>query len=525
MECSCVPHFELPNPSKLFLDLVYHSDRVRSFYPYNPHDPASFQAAAAQINLSPERRAALVAALRQRNGDSPSLALLAQPGTVAVVTGQQVGLFSGPAYTIYKALTAAKLARDLTARGINAVPVFWLATEDHDFAEINHTWVFNSAHQPQKLEIDGAWSSSQPVGGVPVTAPPIDALRQALSGFPFGEEVTALAAEAYQPGRPLGEAFGALLKRLLPSFDILLIDPMDAAVRALGAGAIRLALDNAPELKRLVLERNKQLVDAGYHAQVHVEADTSFFFLLENGRRLGLRQQERDYLAQGRRISTEELMERAEQISPNALLRPVVQDSILPTVAYIGGPAELAYLAQSEVIYRRILGRMPVALSRSGFTLLDAKSRKLMTRYQLSLADIFHGDEALREHIATGLVPPAVGKALEDSKSATARAIAGLETALVAFDPTLANAMQRSSRKIEYQLTKMGRKIARETLARDQRAGRDAASLSGLVYPHKHLQERLYSILPFLAKHGLDLIPQLYENTHLECPDHQLLVI
>ncbi len=206
MECSCVPHFELPNPSKLFLDLVYHSDRVRSFYPYNPHDPASFQAAASQINLSPERRAALVAALRQRNGDSPSLALLAQPGTVAVVTGQQVGLFSGPAYTIYKALTAAKLAQDLTARGINAVPVFWLATEDHDFAEINHTWVFDSTHQAHKLEIDGAWSSSQPVGGVPVTAPPIDALRQALSGFPFGEEVTALAAEAYQPGPPAGRS-------------------------------------------------------------------------------------------------------------------------------------------------------------------------------------------------------------------------------------------------------------------------------------------------------------------------------
>ena len=122
-------------------------------------------------------------------------------------------------------------------------------------------------------------------------------------------------------------------------------------------------------------------------------------------------------------------------------------------------------------------------------------------------------------------MPPAVSKALEDTKAATAQAIAGLDTALAGFDPTLANAMQRSSRKIEYQLTKMGRKIAREMLARDQRAGRDAVSLSGLVYPHKHLQERLYSILPFLAKHGLDLIPQLYENTHLECPDHQLLVI
>src|SRR6202043_4052038 len=128
---------------------------------------------------------------------------------------------------------------------------------------------------------------------------------------------------------------------------------------------------------------------------------TSLFFLLEGGERVAQRLKDSEFV---------KLRDRAADVSPNALLRPVVQDSILPTVAYVGGPAELAYLAQSEVIYRRILGRMPVALSRSGFTLLDARSRKLMARYQVSLGDIFHGDEALRERIATGLVPPAVGK-------------------------------------------------------------------------------------------------------------------
>src|SRR5579872_6313451 len=177
MECTCIRHTELPHASKLFTDLVYHPDRVRAFYPYSPHDPESFASAARQVNLSAERRAALVSVLREQNGTGASLDLLAQPGTVAVVTGQQVGLFSGPAYTIYKALTAARLARELTGRGIPAVPIFWLATEDHDIAEVNHVWVFDSEHRPAKIEIDGSGASNQPVGEVRLESVPIDGLR------------------------------------------------------------------------------------------------------------------------------------------------------------------------------------------------------------------------------------------------------------------------------------------------------------------------------------------------------------
>ena len=195
----------------------------------------------------------------------------------------------------------------------------------------------------------------------------------------------------------MGEAFSALLKRLLAQYGLLHVDPMSPAMRELAAPAIRSALAAAPDLTAAVLERNRELEAAGYHAQVHVEDQTSFVFLLENGRRYTLRRYGRDYLQNGRRFSTEELMDRAAQLSPNALLRPVVQDSMLPTVAYIGGPAELAYLAQSEVIYRAILGRMPVALHRAGFTLLDGRSSKLMTRYGLTLADCAHGEDAVRD--------------------------------------------------------------------------------------------------------------------------------
>src|SRR5579884_2804763 len=156
MEPSCIRHTELPGTSRLFADFSYHFDRVARFYRYNPHDPDSLRAAAGAINYPADRRAAMVHALAGQNGDSPALARLAEPGTVGVVTGQQVGLFGGPAYTIYKALTAVRLAAQLTREGIPAVPLFWLPTEDHDFAEVNHTYVFGPEHRPILLSVDGA---------------------------------------------------------------------------------------------------------------------------------------------------------------------------------------------------------------------------------------------------------------------------------------------------------------------------------------------------------------------------------
>jgi bacillithiol biosynthesis cysteine-adding enzyme BshC len=528
MNCTCVRYTELPHTSKLFADFTYHPDRVRSFYPRLPSDPGVFETTAREMEFPPEKRAALVAALRQQNGDSPQLDLLAQQGTAAVVTGQQVGLFSGPAYTIYKALTAVKLARSLAAQGIPAVPIFWLATEDHDFAEVNHCWVFDAEHHPIKLETPHSPASSpissQPVGQFILSAPPIAELRAALSGLPFGGEVSALVEETYQPGRTMGEAFSALIKRLLAQYGLLHVDPMSPAMRELAAPAIRSALAAAPDLTAAVRERNRALEAAGYHAQVHVEDQTSFVFLLENGRRYTLRRFGRDYLQNGRRFSTEELMERAAQLSPNALLRPVVEDSMLPTVAYIGGPAELAYLAQSEVIYRAILGRMPVPVHRAGFTLLDQRCRKLMTRYGLSLADCAHGEDAVRDRIAARLIPPALSGTLARTKATVEHAVDNLARDLASFDASLAAALGKNRQKMLYQLAKMERKIGRETMARDARVARDAAYLSGLVYPQRHLQERLYSILPFLAKHGMGLIDDLYECLNLDCPDHQLAV-
>jgi uncharacterized protein YllA (UPF0747 family) len=198
---------------------------------------------------------------------------------------------------------------------------------------------------------------------------------------------------------------------------------------------------------------------------------------------------------------------------------------MLPTAAYIGGPAELAYFAQSQVLYRALLGHMPRLVSRSGFTLLDPRSAKLMQRYQLRLQDFFHGQEALRERVAAILVPQALGAQFDDVQSTISQALDRLQRSVECFDPTVSAALGRSRSKMTYQLSKSRAKAAREMLRRDERASLEVRYLYNGIFPQKHLQERFYSILPFLARHGLQMIDHLYDNVRLDCPDHILLPV
>ncbi|MGC4050361.1 MAG: bacillithiol biosynthesis BshC [Paludibaculum sp.] len=511
MRSTCIPHTELPGTSALFADYLYRFERVAKFYAHNPHDPESVRRAAIAAAIPDERRQKVVAALRKINGESASLAQLELPDTVAIVTGQQVGLFSGPAYTVYKALTAAKLARQLTDSGVRAVPVFWLATEDHDFQEIQHAWMFDPRQRAARLEASGAGQPGQPVGSIPITSAPVDQLRETLRGFLYADEVMELVDDAYKPGRTFGEAFRILIQRLLAGHGLVFLDPLEPGLREVAAPMLHAALERRGELTQALMARGRDLEAAGYHSQVLVDKDTSLFFKLEGGRRL--------------KLGPEEVPSDSASLSPNALLRPVMQDYLLPTAAYIGGPAELAYLAQSQVLYQTLLGRMPMAVPRSGFTLLDERAHTLMEKYHITLTDCFHGSDSLKERIAGRLIPESLGATFEDVSSEVRSSLDRLERELHTFDPTLGAAMVKSRAKILYQLEKNRRKTSREAMRRNLQVTEGAAHLSGLVFPERHLQERLFSLLPFLARHGFDLIDSLYENVHRGCPDHLLLTV
>ncbi|MGH9640650.1 MAG: bacillithiol biosynthesis protein BshC, partial [Bryobacteraceae bacterium] len=268
MESSCVRHTLIPGSSKLFTDYLYHFDRVNRFYRYSFWNPEALGESARAIDFPDRRRAALVSALREQNNEPAALDKLANTGTVAVVTGQQVGLFSGPCYTVFKALTAVKMAAQLSAQGIPAVPIFWLATEDHDLAEVDHAWVFNEDASPERVSLRmKVTANGGPVGRLAMADVPLSELRQALGSLPFAEETLERIGRHYHPGATLGSAFRSFLQETLRGFGLLYLDPLAPAIRELAEPFLREAIDRIPELVPKLRQRSHDLESSGYHAQ------------------------------------------------------------------------------------------------------------------------------------------------------------------------------------------------------------------------------------------------------------------
>jgi bacillithiol biosynthesis cysteine-adding enzyme BshC len=390
---------------------------------------------------------------------------------------------------------------------------------------VDHAWVFNERAATSKISVANTVSGGGPVGEVKLQDVPLAELRSALGELPFADEVIERVAAAYKPGASFGSAFRAFLQDLLGRFGLLFLDPLKPAMREIAAPFLADVVGRVPQLVSRLQKRNQELTDAGYHAQVYVEDETSLLFLLTEGKRAAIRLKDGEFVLKDRSLQADELRSMATELSPNALLRPVMQDYLLPTVSYVGGPAEVAYMAQSQVLYQDLLGRMPVIFPRNSFTLLDAKAIKLMDRYGLHLTDLLDFQERVKARIASQLVPGGLAEQLEKIGRSTAAALEEAQTSLEQFDPTLRAAATKSSAKILYQIRRLSEKTARETLRRDERATQDADYLINLVYPHRHLQERLFSIVPFLAKYGLDLPDRLLAITQTLCPDHMVRMV
>ena len=271
MEPSCVRQDQIPGTSALFLDYLYDFGKLRAFFPHDSWQVDGVASAARGLVFPAARRAQMVAALASQNDDSAALKKLAQPNTVAVVTGQQVGFLLGPAYTIFKALTAVRLAADLNEKGIPAVPIFWCATEDHDLAEVDHAWVFNQDATPAKISLANSVVNGGPVGDVVLNQLPWTELRAGLGSLPFADEVMKQVAAGYQSGGTLGSGFRKLLEKTLKGMGLLFLDPLNGPVRETVAPFLSEAVQRVPELLEALRGRNAAIAKAGYHAQVHID--------------------------------------------------------------------------------------------------------------------------------------------------------------------------------------------------------------------------------------------------------------
>lgn len=445
-----------------------------------------------------------------------------EQGAAAVVTGQQAGLFGGPLLSLLKAASAIRLAAEASQNGHPHVPIFWIASEDHDFDEVNES-TFPSA-EPPALETLGLASNEaprRPVGNIPFgagIASLIGQLRQYLGDGP----VFDLLASLYTPDATFVSAFGSFMAQIFGDSGLIVIDAASRPFHALAAGALRQAILQPEQLRSALLQRTEALESAGYHAQVAVGDSSSLLFLVddETGIRTALRTLGNGAWSAGdRKYSTDELLailnEAPERLSPNVLLRPVMQDALLPTSVYVGGPAEVAYFAQSQVVYQALLGRITPILPRFSATLIEPRLAKILERHGLSLDDVFSAGGELAERLAARVMPvegkrklAAAGKALDDELQL-------LTEWMHTQSPGLGHYADVAASKMKYQMARLRRIAADYTLERETSLQRHADALSQMLYPGETLQERVLAGAWFLARFGPSLKDRLIE--HARC--------
>ena len=550
MEVQCYPIATVPGTTALLSDCLdpsaaANSALVRRWYPSQPFGFGWVQIAPELTSDHRERLAALL--LEQAEQFSATQAAREnieqlRNGAAAVVTGQQVALFGGPLLTLLKAATAIRKALDATAQtGRAHVPVFWLASEDHDLAEVDQIALpTKTAIETLKLDLESP--RSLPVGGLQVGGASetgrvrLESTLQRASELIGWGPTADLLRECYaaEQGTTLAQAFGRFLTSVFAEFGLVVMDASSRGFHELGARALRAAIEESETLETALLARSEELTSAGYHAQVLVTPGHSLLFLLEaeTGARQPLRRGDNGQWKAGSRVySTAELLailsSEPERLSPNALLRPVFQDAILPTAAYIAGPAEIAYFAQSAVIYEQVLGRITPVLPRLSATLVEPALAKILDSHEIQFPQLWEAKtaDALSQRLGARAMPIELKRKLSGAGNALDTELDSLTEYMAAMSPDLGRSAEVSANKMRYQMNRLRSMAAGFQVQREASLQKHATAIALSLYPEGHLQERLLAGIWFMARYGEGLSKLLVENAAQECPGHRVLFL
>ena len=538
-----LPFEQIPHQTRLFLDYLTDPIALRQYYPsavlYHHELAQRVPEVLAAYRVDRDRVCDALEAMNRRWGAGQAtldnIQLLRQPDCIAVVSGQQAGLFTGPLYTIYKALSAVKLAGCLQQRNTKAVPVFWIASEDHDFAEVAKAELIGRDCQLKNVEVTGVLHrEGQPVGQVVVDdsiAAVVDQLFELLPNSEFAADMKALVKDAWQPGRGYAESFAMMMTSLLGRYGLIFLDPLDPELKKLAAPLYSEAAQRAAEIAAAIEKRSSELESAGYHAQVLGTANSFPLFLhdeqgarhavvrVENGK-YKTKDVEQEYTAEELATLARETPDR---FSPNVTLRAVVQDYLLPTIAYYGGAAEIAYFAQTAEVYRVLERPATPILPRSSLTMIERHTGRTLERYELSLKDFFEGLEPVIKRVVEEHLGANTAKLFVNTEENVNHELDRLRRDLESIDPTLASALDTGRKKINYQLEGLRARFVRAQMERDEAVHRQLQRAFDQLYPNKDLQERHINITSLLARHGTYVIEWIFNAINLGSSEHQIV--
>jgi bacillithiol synthase len=396
-----IPLESLSSSSTLVKDFAHSFDKVSRFFNGDYHQEQVYRRLLPTVAQAPRAdRRILVERLMEQNKNfhcqqatMQNIELLAKPDSLAVVTGQQVGLFTGPLYTIYKALTTCKLAANLSRQLQHpVVPVFYLVTEDHDFDEVRWIGLWNQNHQYQKIRYTPAVMPQRVPMSEIILDESIYSVLQVLQTWTpdseFKNDLLEQVSNCYGPGCHFVSAFARLFSHLLQDLGVILLDASDPQLKQLARPILQKELAEFTSVSAM-MRTNEELLQNGYHTQLAVHPSRPHLFLLEHGRHSLEKEGDRlRNMHSNVTYSIAELLQQTERTSPKAALRPIVQDWLLPTIAYVGGPGEIAYFAQLKQVYADFGIPMPVVAPRAGFTLVEPKIQRHLDKFSLDSVDV-----------------------------------------------------------------------------------------------------------------------------------------
>jgi bacillithiol synthase len=539
-----IPFRSIPHQSALFLSYLDLSPAALRFYQHAPTLESLEHASRKSLGNFEFPRKEIASILRRQNESFRSgseilhqIDELEKQDSVAILTGQQVGLFSGPLYTVYKALTAIRISERLRKRGIRAIPVFWMETEDHDLLEVTRRTVLDAPAAVHTVDYREIIFKENPlplhsVGSLRFPEEIQQATRNYLSHLPdsaWKSEIQSNLESAYKPGSTFALAFAQLLQRLLAGSGLVFFDPHDAEAKRLISSVFQKALRGSDAIHAALMQRKRELDAAGFHAQVSVQENSTVLFFFAGGERHALERQESGFRLknQNQEFSLDALLHCAEQtpekLSPSVLLRPLIQDHLFPTIAYVGGSAEVAYFAQIEVLYKLFSRPMPVIWPRNSFTLLEPEVSATMERWSLELQDCFGGNLSMTEKAIRHAGFSKASGRLERLQERLDSALTEIKPEMHSIELPLADALENARRKILHNVQHLKSQAIRMEAAQNQSLSNAIQLVLLQCYPNQNLQERELSILHFLARQGSSLLETIHAATEIENFAHRVL--
>jgi len=508
-----IPFGNLPGGTDLFLDYTSNWAKVRRFYshPYTLESILSFGRRRLEEGLPHRELLCRALAMQQHawGGDTRSVDKLAS-GAVAVVAGQQPGLFTGPMYTIFKAITAIKVAQVISERGLPAVPVFWIAAEDHDYEEIQWATVLDRNSELRRLQVDLQNEQAVPDGWLELKDDVRATVSNCLSSLPqseFQPELAGILDWSYRPGLSPVDAFARMMVRLFGKSGLILADPLHPDLKTVAAPILKQIASRNEEIRRVVLARSREISEAGYHEQVKVDSGFTGLFAFHGRSRFPLKP---------------DMVNGTDRLSPNVLTRPFVQDSIFPTVAFIAGPSEIAYLAQAAAVYESFGKELTPIYPRIAATLIEPRVAKSLRKYGIAFTDVLQGKEFIKRKAVESLQ----GEGLFASvKAGIGANLESLRPTLLGVDPTLAGALDTAKQKVMYQVEALETKLVNAETRRSDLIEKHLDLISHSIFPEKKLQERYLNVTSFVARYGIGLLKRIEDELALDPTQHQLFEI